>query len=109
MRFAAKLAVDRRADGTHLGDAEITLSAMHAASPTSPCGVRRHGSVFILESEVELTKVVADAPPGRGVTAPVARVGKRRLADTVVPPQGGSATYDVSYDRQDRFQVRKRL
>ena len=75
MRFAGKLAGDGRSDGTHLGDAETTLSAMPAASPTSlPC--EAHDSLFILESEVELAKVVADAPPGRGCHCVCARVGE---------------------------------
>jgi poly(glycerol-phosphate) alpha-glucosyltransferase len=112
LRFAGKLAVDGRAHGTHLGDAELTLSAVHAASGSLtdlPLRVRRHDSLFILETEVEMAQVVADAPTGAEVSLRLLLVwGNAAWQTQLSRPKGGGATYDVSYDRQDRFQVRAR-
>ena len=69
LRFAGKLTVDARANGTDLGTAELTLSAVHAASGTLtdlPLQVRRDESQFTLKAEVSLAQVVAAAPIGGG-------------------------------------------
>ena len=63
-----------------------------------PCRVRRTTPCSSWRARSSWPRLSRTRRPGEGVTASVLVWEKRRLADTVVPPQGGSATYDVSYD-----------
>jgi len=63
-----------------------------------PCRVRRTTPCSSWGARSSWPRLSRTRRPGEGVTASVLVWEKRRLADTVVPPQGGSATYAVSYD-----------
>ena len=112
LRFAGKLTVDARANGTDIETAELTLSAVNDASGALtdlPLQVRRDGSQFTLKTEVSLAQVVAAAPIGAEVSLRLLLVwGNASWQTRLSRPEGGPAGYDVAYDPQDRIQVRAR-
>lgn len=109
VRFAARLCVAARVQGIDIGNAEVTLSAVHGPTGTLndlPLSVRSDGSVFKLHAEVPLAQVVAGAPDGAPVSLRLLVVcGNAAWQTRLCRPEGEVSGHEVVDGHRYRFEV----